>query len=84
MRVGWHVRQVVHHHEHLDHRPQRVEQRQLDGATLGDSIPFFSKIDMTLHIENYYSNLFVSEKDFVHVIIFLRTIIQTRSKFIAC
>ena len=54
LRVGRHVRQVVHHHEHLDHRPQRVEQRQLDGATLGDSIPFLSKIDMTLLIGEYY------------------------------
>lgn len=31
VRVGGHVVEVVNNHEHLDHRPQRIEKRHLDG-----------------------------------------------------
>ena len=46
--VGRHVGQVIHHHEHLDHRPQGVKQGQLDGAPLRYSVTLFTKIDMAL------------------------------------
>ena len=46
--VGRHVRQIVHHHEHLDHRPQGVEQRQLNCASLRYSVTLLAKIDMAL------------------------------------
>ena len=46
--VGRHVRQIVHHHEHLHHCPQGVEQCQLDGAPLRYSVTLLAKIDMAL------------------------------------
>ena len=46
--VGRHVRQVVHHHEHLHHRPQRVEQRQLDRAAVWDTVALLPEVDMAL------------------------------------
>ena len=46
--VGRHVSQVIHNHEHLDHRPQGVKQGQLDGAPLRYSVPLLTKIDMAL------------------------------------
>ena len=48
--VGRHVRQVVHHHEHLHHGAQRVEEGELKGAFLRHSVAFLSKVDMTLKI----------------------------------
>ena len=46
--VGRHVREVVHHHEHLHHRPQRVEQRQLDRAAVRDTVALLPEVDMAL------------------------------------
>ena len=46
--VGGHVRQVVHHHEHLDHRPQGVEEGQLNCAPIWYSVTLLTKIDMAL------------------------------------
>ena len=49
--VGRHVSQVVHHHEHLHHRPHRVEQGQLDGSLLWYPIPFLAKVYVALERE---------------------------------
>ena len=46
--VGRHVRQIIHDHEHLDHRAQGVEQRQLNCASLRYSVTLLAKIDMAL------------------------------------
>ena len=46
--VGGHVRQVVHHHKHLDHRPQGVEKSQLNCAPIRYSVTLLTKIDMAL------------------------------------
>ena len=46
--VGRHVREVVHDHEHLHHRPQRVEQRQLDRAAVRDTVALLPEVDMAL------------------------------------
>ena len=50
--VGRHVSQVIHNHEHLDHRPQGVKQGQLDGAPLRYSVPLLTEIDMALKSAN--------------------------------
>lgn len=42
LRVGRHVAQVVHDDEHLHHRPQRVEQGDLDGPRLGHVVAFLA------------------------------------------
>ena len=48
---GWrHVREVVHHDEHLDHGAQRVEEGELQGALFRHPVPFLSKVDMTLQL----------------------------------
>jgi len=45
---GWrHVGKVVHHHKHLDHGAQRVEERELQGAFCWHPVAFLSKVDMT-------------------------------------
>ena len=49
---GWgHVREVVHHHEHLDHGAQRVEEGELQGAFFRHPVSFLSKVDMTLKLK---------------------------------
>ena len=48
--VGWHVAEVVHHHEHLDHGAKRIEESQLDSASLGDPVSLLAKIDVALQI----------------------------------
>ena len=50
LRVGRHVGEIVHHHEHLHHRPQGVEQRQLDRPLLRYPVAFLPQVDMTLQI----------------------------------
>ena len=50
LRGGRHVREVVHHHEHLHHGAQRVEEGELKGALLRHSVALLSKVDMTLKI----------------------------------
>jgi len=45
---GWrHVGKVVHHHKHLDHGAQRVEESELQGALFRHPVSFLSKVDMT-------------------------------------
>ena len=48
LRVRWHITEIVHDHEHLDHRAQGVEQGQLDGASVRNPVALLTKIDVTL------------------------------------
>ena len=48
LRIWRHVRQVVHDYKHLDDSAQRVEQSELDGSLVGYSVPFFTKVNMSL------------------------------------
>lgn len=48
LRVGRHISQVVHDDEHLDDGAERIEERDLDGATLGHVVPFAAQVDVAL------------------------------------
>lgn len=43
-----HAGQVVQHHEHLDQRAVRVEQRHLDRPGAGHAVAGCAQVDMTL------------------------------------
>ena len=47
LRVGRHVREVVHHHKHLDHRAKGVEQGHLDSTLLGHPVTLLAQVDVT-------------------------------------
>lgn len=45
---GRHVGKIVHDHKHLDHSAQGVEESQLNGSFLWDSVSLLAKVDMAL------------------------------------
>ena len=48
---GWrHVRKVVHHHKHLHHSAQGVEEGELQSALFRHPVSFLAKVDMTLKL----------------------------------
>ena len=51
LRVGRHVGEIVHDHEHLDHSAQGVEESQLNGSFLWHSVSLLAEVDMALEIE---------------------------------
>ena len=55
--VGRHVAEIIHHHEHLDHGAQGIEQGQLDGASVRNPVALLAKIDVALEIIEWYAIL---------------------------
>ena len=52
--VGRHIAEVVHHHEHLHHGTQGVEQGKLYSAFLRDPVPLLTQVNMSLE-----TNIFI-------------------------
>lgn len=50
--VGRHVRQVVHHHKHLHHRPMGVEQSHLHRPFVWHVVPLFAQVNVALRESN--------------------------------
>ena len=46
LRIRRHVGQVVHHHEHLDHGAQRVEERNLNRSLLRNPVALLAQVDV--------------------------------------
>ncbi len=46
LRIRRHVRQVVHHHEHLDYGAQRVEQGHLNCSLLRNAVTLLAQVDV--------------------------------------
>ena len=59
--VGRHVGQVVHHHEHLHHRPHGVEQRQLDGSFLRYPVALLAEVNVALQMLEVVFQLYLQK-----------------------
>ena len=59
--VGRHVSQVVHHHEHLHHRPQGIEQCQLDGSFLRYPVALLAEVNVALQMLEVVFQLYLQK-----------------------